>query len=275
MSDRNAENYCDGDIGRLSSEVIKCMQEISSKKKHLDVETLSTLLIENDFIKNIFETKANQAQAKIAELQKMSKSNIDSADDITQQLEALQARIKEAQAEVEHYKQRAVKLHMETLTDTLTGMSNRRAVDKKLIEEFTRFQRYGHPCSLLICDLDEFKIINDTFGHSTGDTVLKKVAHIIKGSLRACDFVGRYGGEEFMVILPDTPADGATAAAEKLRMTVDDSDFFYDTEDVNVTISIGVSQFNKDDDYGVVFDRADKALYEAKSKGRNKVVAVV
>jgi diguanylate cyclase len=123
----------------------------------------------------------------------------------------------------------------------------------------------------MLCDIDHFKRINDTYGHIVGDLVLKKFVALVNEKLRATDFLARYGGEEFTIILPHIPLDKAQAAAESIREHIYKSVFSYKENEILLTISIGVSTFRKDDTASSVFERADRALYLAKHSGRNAV----
>jgi len=152
----------------------------------------------------------------------------------------------------------------------LTGILNRARCEELLEAEISRSKRYRtDPFSVILFDIDHFKRINDTFGHATGDEVLKKIADITRKAIRACDFFARWGGEEFFVLLPHTHYDGALLAAEKLRMA-QESTLFPGPE--RVTSSYGVAQFNgQEETLASLVKRADDALYNAKGKGRNKV----
>lgn len=157
--------------------------------------------------------------------------------------------------------------------DGLTLAHNRRHFDKRLKEEMERHARYSHPISLLMLDIDHFKVINDTYGHQAGDTVLKEIAALLRSSLRTTDYVARYGGEEFAVILPHTPEEQAGPLAERLRETVANYTFMHDTTRIPVTISIGFAALaaTQDTSSGSILHDADMALYNAKGAGRNKV----
>lgn len=161
------------------------------------------------------------------------------------------------------------------MTDDLTGLYNRRFIKQRLIEELTRAQRFKMPISCLILDIDQFKGINDTYGHLHGDIILKEFAAIIRSLMRSIDIVGRYGGEEFVVILLQTDNDGAKIAAEKIRRTVESYIFPGPEGSINLTTSIGVSSFieGEVEDADAFFYMADHALYKAKEMGRNKVVS--
>lgn len=156
-------------------------------------------------------------------------------------------------------------------TDPLTELYNRRVFLEKLAEESSRLARDGQLASLLMIDLDNFKRINDTYGHSTGDEVLRQFAHIMRETIRTIDTPARLGGEEFAVLLPNTTPKEAIYLAERLRQRIADTEFHYEKSVVRLTISIGSASLQADDKAGdAVLNRADAALYEAKEAGRNQ-----
>jgi diguanylate cyclase (GGDEF)-like protein len=163
--------------------------------------------------------------------------------------------------------------------DALTGLRNRRYLKELLSIEFLRARRYGTPLSVLMADLDHFKEVNDRYGHPAGDNVLRSVAEILLGSLRATDTGGRYGGEEILVVLPHNDAGGASVLAERWRCAVEQAELrVADGERIPVTISIGVSDYRGPGDCRTevaspddLIAAADRALYRAKQKGRNRV----
>lgn len=165
-------------------------------------------------------------------------------------------------------------------TDALTGIANRRAFFDVLGVEFRRSRRYGRQLSVLMLDLDHFKDVNDRWGHPFGDHVLRQVADIIATNVRESDILGRYGGEEFAVALPETTVEGAEAVGEKLRQAVEAHEFRAEgippdgEPPVRITVSIGVAALpvEEDQDEVELIGRADQALYEAKRTGRNRVV---
>lgn len=159
-------------------------------------------------------------------------------------------------------------LELLSTTDQLTKLHNRLHLDNVMGKELYAAKRYDHPLSFIIIDVDKFKSVNDTYGHQVGDMVLRDVAQIIKHNVRQSDIAGRWGGEEFVVICPDTDLNGARILAEKLRKAMESHTF--DTVG-RKTASFGVSRFRKDDDEKDFFGRADEALYVAKETGRNKV----
>jgi diguanylate cyclase len=157
--------------------------------------------------------------------------------------------------------------------DELTGLLNRRYIMKSLNEQMARAQRTGLTCSVAIIDLDFFKRINDQFGHPVGDEVLRTFAITLSANLRTIDKFGRYGGEEFLVILPDTTKDEAVRILDRLRSIVSEVDWATLSGMMNVTMSGGISEVRQQDSADDILARADAALYRAKDAGRNRVVA--
>ncbi len=157
--------------------------------------------------------------------------------------------------------------------DYLTGVSNRRNFMERAEEELSRAKRYNHPLTFLMMDIDHFKRINDTYGHQTGDTILKKVSMTSIDNLRINDLFGRIGGEEFAALLPETPLSDARLVADRIRKSVEKSTWQIDDKSVSCTVSIGISELNNDlSTLDLLMKRADEALYSAKSSGRNCVV---
>lgn len=154
------------------------------------------------------------------------------------------------------------------ITDKLTQSYNRLKTDETLEKEFERSNRTKIPFSVILLDIDHFKSVNDTFGHLAGDTVLVELADILKNNVRSIDIVGRWGGEEFLIILPETDNNGVTLLAEKLRTIIDQNNF---TKAGKITASFGVATYNRDALPENIVSQADAALYKAKENGRNRV----
>ncbi len=158
-----------------------------------------------------------------------------------------------------------------SMRDGLTGLYNHAFVIKALEEEIERSKRYNSQLSILLVDIDDFKKINDTYGHLAGDYVLSKVAQILKQGLRTIDTVSRYGGEEFLAILPETDGPRALTVGERLRRDVAREDFTYGGERINLTISGGVADFSLGGDVNKMIKEADDNLYKAKREGKNRI----
>jgi len=159
--------------------------------------------------------------------------------------------------------------------DGLTGIANRRYFEARLRDEFTRWQRYGGDMSVLLFDLDHFKKINDQFGHGVGDTVLRLMAQRVSAVLRAQDSFGRFGGEEFALLLPCTPLADAMVVADKIRNVIAETPVEVQGTTVQVTASVGGAAARLGTpSYEVLINEADAALYSAKRQGRNRTVAL-
>ncbi len=161
-----------------------------------------------------------------------------------------------------------------SITDPLTGAFNRRQLMDQLPREVERCRRYGYPLSVIMCDIDHFKMVNDLYGHAAGDDVLRQFVERVQGSIRRSDWIARYGGEEFMIVLPETPYAGALHAAEKMRRLIEATPFVTDTVSVPVTASFGVSATTiTGPDLAMRIETliqvADACLYRCKQMGRN------
>jgi diguanylate cyclase (GGDEF)-like protein/PAS domain S-box-containing protein len=170
-----------------------------------------------------------------------------------------------------------------SITDPLTGIGNRRHFIELAQREFQRSHRYQRPLSLIMMDLDHFKVVNDTYGHLVGDKVLQAIAKLCENNLRESDIIGRYGGEEFLILLPETPGNSteteandehtAKAVAERLRKMVESTPTQTAQGEIPITVSLGIAELTENvDDLDTLIDRADQALYQAKQSGRNQSV---
>ena len=192
-------------------------------------------------------------------------------------------RIKTYRERVQHMRQRISVLERESrslheslreeqrlaMIDGLTGIPNRAAYDDRIEQEFKRWKRFSRPVSILAWDIDRFKSINDAYGHKAGDKVLRVIGQHLARHVRDTDFVGRYGGEEFVMLLVGTAAEEARVVADKIRLEVAQLGFHFHNAPVAVTASCGITEFSGADTPDTIFDRADRALYKAKQAGRN------
>lgn len=157
--------------------------------------------------------------------------------------------------------------------DALTGLPNRRLLERMIKRELSLMQRHGHESIIIVLDIDNFKCINDTYGHPVGDSILRQMAALLKNSVRTSDTVSRFGGEEFIILMPNTSVDGGYVFAERLRKTIMEKEFIVGPDKVQITSSFGVSSLRdinspNPDHYYLL---ADKALYLAKQSGKNRV----
>lgn len=176
---------------------------------------------------------------------------------------------------VAELKQSHQKLQAQATTDFLTNLANRKRIMNILLNQFLHHQRYATPFSILMIDVDHFKTVNDTYSHLAGDEVLKQLADVLRKTLRNVDYPGRYGGEEFLVILSETNGEEAQNSSERIRRAVKEHTFTFQNHSLKLSVSIGVTTVQQTDknEYDIV-KRADDGLYEAKAGGRDRVVYV-
>lgn len=177
------------------------------------------------------------------------------------------------QGEIAERERMAQLLEQNARTDFLTQLLNRRAMAQRMQSELARIEQAGGTCALVLVDIDHFKRINDQFGHDIGDEVIKALARAFQAAVREQDVVARWGGEEFLLLLPNTNESEAIEQAEKLRRLLDNDQFRVDRYPHRVTASFGVSEYHAGQSLEVLFKQADLALYQAKAQGRNRVYA--
>ena len=191
-------------------------------------------------------------------------------DRVDEQHVKMSKQLAELGREADKLRKQLVEAQDHALRDTLTGLPNRLAYNKRWALEHARWTRAGGTLSLVVLDLDNFKSINDTWGHQAGDRVLKYLARELSSQIRAQDFFGRYGGEEFVLVLPDTNRAGALRVAENLRRHIEACSFKFKDQPVAVTVSCGVAELKPQESAAQAFERADTGLYAAKKNGRNR-----
>jgi two-component system, cell cycle response regulator len=218
-----------------------------------DTKVRGLALGANDYVSKPFRVEELLARVSVAIRMKLER------DRLRQRAEELR-RSAEAASEM-------------SMTDALTGLLNRYGLQRALQREMAEARRYARPLSCLLIDIDFFKAVNDTYGHAAGDTALQQTARVISESVRGSDVVCRYGGEEFLVLAPETGVDGARALAEKIRQSCS-SRLFGDAGRVfPLTLSAGVAQLDPGESGNDMIARADEALYHAKQTGRDRVEA--
>lgn len=163
-------------------------------------------------------------------------------------------------------------LDLATRIDPMTGLANRRGIMEMIEQEFSRAHRHQRPTSIIMADLDYFKKVNDTHGFNTGDDVLVEVSRVLKSCLRNEDICSRWGGEEFLILLPETPLEGALAVANKIRESVAMTEFKANRPGIQITISLGICEYHPDQNIFEAISRADQALHQAKLGGRNRAI---
>jgi diguanylate cyclase (GGDEF)-like protein len=259
----------------MSAELESQQKKFSEDREFEDSISDKMNMIKHDFNKGDIESIKAAVMSKIENInngiEKKREQDMQRLKDTEKALSRLGSRICDIRTEADEIKKKAVELEFESVRDKLTGLFNRKAYDQKILESIGNLNRHNVSSSLMVCDIDYFKNVNDAFGHKVGDLVLKKLAKLLNEKMRSNDFIARYGGEEFVIILSHTQLKEAKKAGESLRAYIDKSIFSYKDQEIPVTISIGISAVRKDDDCFTVFERADTALYLAKKSGRNNV----
>ncbi len=260
----------------LAHELTSQKQQFKDEKKFADDISSNVNMIKDDV-----DTSVDFSSFKMAVMNKIENINrgierkkeqdILRVQETEKTIEDMSRRMTEIKDEAAQLKKKSDEIEYESLHDNLTGLYNRRAYDLRITETLANLERYNVPASLMICDIDYFKKINDTYGHKVGDLALKKLASLLQERLRVNDFIARYGGEEFAIILPHTDLNSAIHAGEGTRSYIDKFLFSYKGDKIPLTISVGISSFRKGDDCNSAFERADNALYLAKESGRNQV----
>jgi diguanylate cyclase len=223
---------------------------------------------ELDQLKHVVEGRLDGLLSTMDEYQRQ-RGDVDQA--LTERLHTLVERVASMELEAKGFRDHLEEQRQKALTDPLTGLPNRAAWDERMELEMARWQRYGGDLLVGMVDIDHFKRINDNYGHLAGDKVLKIIADELSKRLRKTDFMARFGGEEFSLLIPSTPLAGAEQLLETLRAAIEACPFHFKGERVSITLSAGVSAFAGGERADVVFERADQALYRAKRAGRNRI----
>jgi len=232
-----------------------------------DISKSMSQSLDLDVLKSSVVSKLSVIQTHVSKHliddEKRHKEALEREEELREKLSALEEQSQALQSEMAEAKIKSIK-------DAVTGLPNRMAYDERLEQEYNRWKRFNEPLTLMVWDIDDFKRINDKYGHSVGDNALRAIAGKLSGAIRETDFIGRYGGEEFAVLLVGTDLEGAKLTAEKMRKQVEKTSLICNDENIKMTISCGISPFGEGDKPSVVFDRADKALYKAKKEGKNR-----
>jgi diguanylate cyclase len=245
--------------GEFSSKLNSQVQDIQSSMTDVkDIIQLESLI--TDSLDSIIE--------RVAEFDEKRASLEVQSNDVISDLEH---QLAQAKSETDKLRDDLQNQRLKALTDHLTQVANRQAFDERMQLEFQRYKRYQKPLTLVIGDIDFFKKVNDSYGHVAGDAVITNVSKLLSQSIRDTDFLARFGGEEFVILLPETNLVDATKAINKTRLLIQNHKLAYDQHQIAVTMSFGVATFAAKDEPTDVLKRADKALYRAKEKGRNQV----
>jgi diguanylate cyclase len=231
-----------------------------------DLETTANSATDINQLKNTVKSQLGNIRQVIDHYQQTDQAQ----QVLAEQLQTLGAKIKTMEVEAEKNRTILETHRQKALHDPLTELPNREAYNERAPAEVQRWQRYGRPLTIAIFDIDHFKNINDTYGHQAGDRVIKVIGRSIIKRLREVDFFCRYGGEEFVALMPETDSQTALAVLEKVRSVIAGASFNYKDQSMSITLSVGLTEFKTNDNLESAFERADQALYSAKSSGRNR-----
>jgi diguanylate cyclase len=243
----------------------KLDQSVFTQIRELQIQAITTTSLDSlkDMVNQCFKTIATEIKTHYQQDKETQAKFQDSMAELVNKMIALEL-------ETENLKAELKVVHTQATHDTLTGLPNRNSYNQRLKDEIARYHRYKTPLTLAIWDIDHFKNINDTYGHKSGDKVLTLTAKQLENHTRDTDFIARFGGEEFVMLLPNTDKNSALTLINELREVIQSSGFNANGKAVPITISCGLTDLLDEDTEDSLFERADKALYEAKNQGRNR-----
>lgn len=267
-----------GDIQSFLSESREHQQESKASAEKLDqtlrddVAQMEITLTKSDSLDQLKSSVRVQLSDIVNAVDRYREEQSEREDKAAERLKVLHERIDDMEKKSADIQSKLEEQKLLAVLDPLTGLPNRAAYDDKMIELLGKDSAQAMPLSMVVCDIDHFKLVNDNFGHLAGDKVLRLVAKILRGGLRESDFIGRYGGEEFVVVMPQTSVEQAKEMMDKLRRVIQQSPFNFKGQPVSVTVSFGVAGLNPAESAEGLFSRADTALYRAKEEGRNRCI---
>ncbi len=266
-----------------TTEVENVLIEVEPEEKELVKKVASEIVSEIDSVIESLERHNRNLSEKEESFKEIEQSVEDRSvkdmvgqvlvelKEIRKQNEELKKRLEEANSQIKKLTEELEEREKEATIDFLTQVANRASFDRALSDMVNDFYRRNYPFALIMIDIDDFKKINDTYGHQAGDYVLQELARVLKSQLRARDVIARYGGEEFAIILPGVTFSQALRVAERLRRSIEKHLFKYKDVQIPVTISVGLAMMRDGLDETAIVEKADKALYLAKRSGKNQV----
>ncbi|RON60606.1 hypothetical protein BK669_24595 [Pseudomonas fluorescens] len=235
------------------------------------VDGLQTSVQEAADLDELKQVLENHLEGLLGTMDQHQKQRDAREQEVAARLKGLSERVAHMEQEAQGFREHLEEQRQKALIDPLTGLPNRAAWSERLEHEIKQWQQHGNTLSLAMLDLDHFKRINDNYGHLAGDKVLKIIATVLRKRLRGPDFIARFGGEEFVLLLPATPPAVGAKLLENLRAAIEACPFHFKGERVTITISMGMTTFRSGEHSDLVLKRADQALYRAKNAGRNRV----
>jgi diguanylate cyclase len=256
-----------GSSSKLQQKMLLLSQQIEQQIDHLGRASQSATSLEQ--LKTLVSDKLTAITNSLRQKEQLEQHE---RQDLLLTLGDMERRLHELEAEANSFKQQIIEQSFRSLQDALTEIPNRAAFDERYMLEIKRWQRYKKPLCVVLADVDHFKTINDSYGHSAGDKTLQVIAKALKLNLRESDFIARYGGEEFIMLFPETSLSELEAPLNVLREKIGKIPFKFKNISVPITISFGATQVVEKDSSRSAFDRADEALYLAKKAGRDRVI---
>ncbi|MFJ7797540.1 diguanylate cyclase [Pseudomonas sp. NPDC096950] len=235
------------------------------------VDGLQTSMQDAADLEDLKHVLENHLEGLLGTMDQHQKQRDEREQEVAARLQGLAERVAHMEQEALGYREHLEEQRQKALIDPLTGLPNRAAWSERLEHEIAEWQQHGNTLMLAMLDLDHFKRINDNYGHLAGDKVLKIIASVLRKRLRGSDFIARFGGEEFVLLMPSTVPAVGTKLLETLRASIEACPFHFKGERVTVTISMGLAAFKPGEHSDMVLKRADQALYRAKNAGRNRV----
>ncbi|MBX9408009.1 diguanylate cyclase [Pseudomonas baetica] len=235
------------------------------------VDGLQTSVQEAADLDDLKQVLENHLEGLLGTMDQHQKQRDAREQEVAARLKGLSERVAHMEQEAQGFREHLEEQRQKALIDPLTGLPNRAAWSERLEHEIKQWQQHGNTLSLAMLDLDHFKRINDNYGHLAGDKVLKIIATVLRKRLRGSDFIARFGGEEFVLLLPATPPAVGAKLLETLRAAVEACPFHFKGERVTITLSMGLATFRAGEHSDLVIKRADQALYRAKNAGRNRI----
>lgn len=241
-------------------------QRIGEKLRNLNTQTNKATSITE--LKQLVENELRSLSADILEKEQLEQKD---RQILISSFAKINDRIGSLENKVSNYKKRLNEQRFKSLLDSLTKLPNRAAFDERYNHEINVFNERPSDITLVVIDVDHFKSINDRFGHTAGDITLQVIAKALQKSIRQTDFIARYGGEEFVLLMPRTSLENAVEHLDKLRLSIKKIPFKFKDKQIQITVSLGATQFEEGDTPLKAFDRADEALYDAKNSGRDRL----
>ncbi len=268
-------------LGKINSDVSESIKgsqtqfeqrKVGNQQLKSHIDTIEEAVSASDSLDSLKAQTQSCVKSLVSTLNEQQSNDEQGQEALMALLSSMQERINTLQQQTSVYKKKLAEQAVQSRTDPLTRLPNRQTYNEKLEEAYSRFKEKGEPFAVAVMDIDHFKSINDRFGHAAGDKTLQAVSRFLHQNIKKPEFVARWGGEEFVLLLPNTSIEEVSEKLNDLRNQLASMPFKFKQEKVKITASFGATSFSQSDNTEKVFDRADEYLYSAKRNGRNRVV---